>query len=120
MLSALAADRARITDIEAQILDLEHSLAIAELRLEKTTVQERLDSYKCPVLRLPNEIVSEIFTHFLPVYLLCPPVTGLLSPIVLTHICRKWREIALTTDHPSKKSTCTRRCNWVIFDVTPL
>ncbi|KAJ7882301.1 hypothetical protein B0H13DRAFT_1629544, partial [Mycena leptocephala] len=95
MLSALAADRARVADIEARILELERSLAA--LRLQKTVVQERLDSYKYPVLRLPNEIVSEIFTHFLPIYPLCPPVAGLLSPTVLTHICRKWREIALTT-----------------------
>ncbi|KAJ7882297.1 hypothetical protein B0H13DRAFT_928841 [Mycena leptocephala] len=95
MLSVLAADRARVTDIETRILDLERTLA--ELRLEKITVQERLDSYKYPVLQLPNEIVSEIFTHFLPIYPLCPPVAGLLSPTVLTHICRKWREIALNT-----------------------
>ncbi|KAJ7931906.1 hypothetical protein B0H13DRAFT_1593795, partial [Mycena leptocephala] len=44
---------------------------------------------------LPNEIVAEIFIHFLPVYPLCPPSSGILSPTVLTHICRKWREIAL-------------------------
>jgi hypothetical protein len=95
MLSVLAADRARVADIETRILDLERTLA--ELRLEKTTAQERLVSYKYPVLQLPNEIVSEIFTHFLPIYPLCPPVAGLLSPTVLTHICRKWREIALAT-----------------------
>ncbi|KAJ7436699.1 hypothetical protein FB451DRAFT_1307044 [Mycena latifolia] len=59
--------------------------------------QERLDSYAYPVLTLPNETVSEIFVRFLPVYPLCPPQTGLLSPTVLTHICRKWREIALAT-----------------------
>ncbi|KAJ7883975.1 hypothetical protein B0H13DRAFT_2537691 [Mycena leptocephala] len=95
MLSTLAADRARVTGIENRIWTLERSLAA--LRLLKTVVQERLDSYKYPVLRLPNEIVSEIFTHFLPIYPLCPPVAGPLSPTVLTHICRKWREIALTT-----------------------
>ncbi|KAJ6504124.1 hypothetical protein C8R47DRAFT_177927 [Mycena vitilis] len=46
---------------------------------------------------LPNEITSEIFLHFLPVYPRCPPLTGNLSPTCLTHICRRWREIALTT-----------------------
>ncbi|KAJ6602812.1 hypothetical protein DFH09DRAFT_1270637 [Mycena vulgaris] len=46
---------------------------------------------------LPNELMSEIFIHFLPVYPLCPPQTGPLSPNILTQICRKWREIALTT-----------------------
>ncbi|KAJ6602781.1 cytochrome P450 [Mycena vulgaris] len=92
---ALAADRALIADTEAQILNL-HCL-INALCIQKDQAQERLDSYKYPVLTLPNEIVSEIFIDFLPVYPLCPPRTGLLSPTLLTHICRKWREIALTT-----------------------
>ncbi|KAJ7648651.1 hypothetical protein DFH06DRAFT_916910, partial [Mycena polygramma] len=48
------------------------------------------------VLTLPNEIVSEIFFHFLPVYPLCPPFVGIRSPTILTHICRHWREIALS------------------------
>jgi hypothetical protein len=50
-----------------------------------------------PILTLPNEIVSEIFVHFLPVYPKCPPPTGLLSPYLLCHICRRWRDIALAT-----------------------
>ncbi|KAJ6602792.1 hypothetical protein DFH09DRAFT_1125523 [Mycena vulgaris] len=87
-MSVLAADRARITAAEAQILDLQRS--IHQLRA-------RLDSYKYPVLTLPNEIVSEIFIHFLPVYPLCPPLCGPLSPNLLTQICRKWRDIALAT-----------------------
>lgn len=49
------------------------------------------------VLSLPNEIICEIFLHFLPIYPLCPPLTGTLSPTSLTHICRRWREIALDT-----------------------
>ncbi|KAJ7845754.1 hypothetical protein B0H13DRAFT_1468531, partial [Mycena leptocephala] len=50
-----------------------------------------------PVLTLPNEIVSEIFIHFLPLRPLCPPLTGLLSPTTLTQICRQWREVAQAT-----------------------
>ncbi|KAF7334424.1 hypothetical protein MVEN_02271700 [Mycena venus] len=95
MLRALAADRARVADLEAQIVDLERSLAA--LVLEKTIAQERLNAYTYPVLTLPDEIISEIFIHFLPLYPACPPITGLLSPTLLTHICRKWRTIARTT-----------------------
>ncbi|KAJ7820797.1 hypothetical protein B0H13DRAFT_2682235 [Mycena leptocephala] len=95
MLAALEADRARIADLEAQILHLERSLSA--LQIEKTLVQNRLDSYKYPVLRLPNEIVSDVFMHFLPPYPLFPPFIGPLSPTLLTHICRRWREIALGT-----------------------
>ncbi|KAF7334441.1 F-box domain-containing protein [Mycena venus] len=95
MLPGLAADRARIADLESRISNLERSLAA--LRLEKTAVQERLDSYKYPVLTLPTEIISEIFIHFLPTYPHCPPLTGPLSPTLLTHTCHAWREIALAT-----------------------
>ncbi|KAJ7930760.1 hypothetical protein B0H13DRAFT_881230 [Mycena leptocephala] len=95
MLGALATDRTCIADLEARILDLERS--ISALRIEKALVQERLDSYKYPILTLPTEIVSEIFIHFLPIYTLCPPLTGILSPTLLTQICRQWREIALAT-----------------------
>ncbi|KAJ6578037.1 hypothetical protein B0H19DRAFT_574111 [Mycena capillaripes] len=95
MLVELEVDRARIAGLEAQISILERS--ISELRMEKSHVQDRLDSYKYPVLTLPNEIVSEIFIHFLPNYPYAPPLIGILSPNILTQICGKWREIALGT-----------------------
>ncbi|KAJ7359617.1 hypothetical protein DFH08DRAFT_1038550 [Mycena albidolilacea] len=93
MIDALAADRACIVDLDAQIQDLEHTLAV--LQSQRALAQERLDSYKYPVLTLPNEIVCEIFIHFLPVYPSCPPLAGSRSPILLTHICAGWRKIAL-------------------------
>ncbi|KAJ7817820.1 hypothetical protein B0H13DRAFT_1922644 [Mycena leptocephala] len=95
MLPGLEADRARVADLKAQISHLERSLFA--LQEEKILAQERLDSYKYPVRTLPNEIVSEIFIHFLPAYPEYPPLTGLLSPPLLTQICRTWREIALGT-----------------------
>ncbi|KAJ7897407.1 hypothetical protein B0H13DRAFT_1623508 [Mycena leptocephala] len=95
MLPGLQTDRARVADLDAQIWHLEHSLSA--LREEKMLAQERLDSYKYPVLEIPNEIVSDVFMHFLPSYPSFPPLTGLLSPTLLTHICRRWREIALST-----------------------
>ncbi|KAF7334589.1 hypothetical protein MVEN_02288800 [Mycena venus] len=48
-----------------------------------------------PVLDLPPEIVSEIFTNFLPLYPECPPSFGIYSPMLLCRICRHWRAIAL-------------------------
>ncbi|KAJ7076654.1 hypothetical protein B0H15DRAFT_578112 [Mycena belliarum] len=89
----LAVDRAYIAETRAHILALRHR--IASLKAKMIPVQKRLDSYVYPVLSLPNEIVSEIFGHFIPLYPLCPPLTGLLSPMVLTHICHRWREITL-------------------------
>ncbi|KAJ7113019.1 hypothetical protein C8R44DRAFT_882055 [Mycena epipterygia] len=90
-----AADRARNADIETEILYLERRISL--LRIEQAPIQQRLDSYMYPVLALPTEIVSEIFIQFLPVYPRCPPMLGLLSPNLLAQICRKWREIALST-----------------------
>ncbi|KAJ7678114.1 hypothetical protein DFH06DRAFT_1465883 [Mycena polygramma] len=45
------------------------------------------------VLTLPNEITSDIFLHFLPNSYLSIPN----APHLLTHICRQWRETALTS-----------------------
>ncbi|KAJ7326160.1 hypothetical protein DFH08DRAFT_334197 [Mycena albidolilacea] len=102
MLGHMEADRARLIETEARILDHEDQMAclarsLFQLRAEKMATQGRLDAYKYPVLKLPNEIVSEIFVHFLPVYPRPPPLTGIRSPTWLTLICRKWREIALAT-----------------------
>ncbi|KAJ7151248.1 hypothetical protein C8R46DRAFT_495856 [Mycena filopes] len=94
-MSHLEADRALASELQAQIEDLER--ALSALRAEKAVVQDRLDSYKYPVLTLPNELVSEIFIHFLPPYPDCSPMIGVLSPTNLTQICREWREIALAT-----------------------
>ncbi|KAJ7257972.1 hypothetical protein B0H12DRAFT_1232522 [Mycena haematopus] len=93
--SSRAAGRAHIAEIDAKILALRRSIQVLEA--EKLRTQEQLNSYTYPVLTLPNEIVSEIFIHFLPVYPVPPPLTGSRSPTTLTHICRTWRNIALTT-----------------------
>ncbi|KAJ7149621.1 hypothetical protein C8R46DRAFT_1198636 [Mycena filopes] len=95
MLAHLAADRARVTELEAQILQLQDR--IRDLELEHHLTQKRIDTYRYPVLTLPNEITAEVFTHFLPAFPLRPPLTGVESPTLLTHICRAWREIALST-----------------------
>ncbi|KAJ6481833.1 hypothetical protein C8R45DRAFT_1100240 [Mycena sanguinolenta] len=115
MLGHLEADRARLAELKARILDLERSFAemraenakaqerldaraaIAELRAEKEIAQQRLDSYKYPVSTLPDEIIAEIFIQFLPIYPICPPLVGSLSPTSLTQVCRRWRAVAIAT-----------------------
>ncbi|KAJ7325534.1 hypothetical protein DFH08DRAFT_711301, partial [Mycena albidolilacea] len=77
------------------ILELERCLGA--LKEERSLLQDRLATYAYPVLTLPNEIVSEIFIHFLPEYPKRPPPIGLLSPYLLCHICRQWRSIAFAT-----------------------
>ncbi|KAJ7188849.1 hypothetical protein C8R46DRAFT_1243999 [Mycena filopes] len=90
---ARAADRILLADINAQIFDLER--ALSQLHMAKEPVQARLDAFRYPVLTLPTEIISEIFTQFIPDYPLCSPLSGPSSPTLLTHICCRWREIAL-------------------------
>ncbi|KAJ7772503.1 hypothetical protein B0H14DRAFT_3894704 [Mycena olivaceomarginata] len=90
-----AADRSRIADIDVQILELEHT--ISSLKEEKDSLRDRLATYTYPVLTLPNEIVPEIFVQFLPDFPRYSPPIGALSPYLLCHICRKWRDIALAT-----------------------
>ncbi|KAJ7676342.1 hypothetical protein B0H17DRAFT_1207331 [Mycena rosella] len=50
-----------------------------------------------PVLRIPNEVTSEIFTQFLPAYPEPPPINGPRSPSFLAGICRQWRDVAVST-----------------------
>ncbi|KAK7014277.1 F-box domain-containing protein [Favolaschia claudopus] len=95
MLASLEADRRRILVLEIEILKLQQ--ALSALQTEKDPVQGRLDAYRYPVLILPNEIISEIFLWFIPPYPDELPLAGSSSPTILTHICRKWREIALAT-----------------------
>jgi hypothetical protein len=90
-----AVARARLSDLETQISALEISLR--NLRREREALHDQLDAYRYPVLTLPNEITSEIFSHFLPAYPQLPPLIGRLSAFTLGHICGKWREIALST-----------------------
>ncbi|KAF7353347.1 F-box domain-containing protein [Mycena sanguinolenta] len=94
MLGALAADRTRLAVLTAQIFDLEQSLSA--LRLEQAQVQSRLDSYKYPVLKLPTEIVTEIFIHVPPPYPGGAWLAGTPSPTSLAQVCREWRQIALS------------------------
>ncbi|KAJ7086311.1 hypothetical protein C8R43DRAFT_1051391 [Mycena crocata] len=93
--AAREADRVRLVELDEAISALKRSLNLLEI--EQKSAQDRLHSYKYPVLTLPNEITSEIFARFVPAYPLCPPFEGLLSPNILMQICRQWRQIALAT-----------------------
>ncbi|KAJ7656463.1 hypothetical protein DFH06DRAFT_1132391 [Mycena polygramma] len=84
-----------ISAIEVHVSNLE--TLICALRSESDLLQQRLNSYRYPVLTLPNELTSEIFIRSLPAYPWCPPLTGKGSPSILTLICRKRRDIALST-----------------------
>ncbi|KAJ7073965.1 hypothetical protein C8F01DRAFT_1360711 [Mycena amicta] len=89
------ADRAQLAQLDAEIHKLQ--LALSALHAERKPVHDRLDSYIHPVMTLPNEIVSEIFIQYLPIYPACPPLFGDGSPTELAQICSRWRSIAVAT-----------------------
>ncbi|KAJ6512628.1 hypothetical protein C8R45DRAFT_1206661 [Mycena sanguinolenta] len=49
-----------------------------------------------PARRLPPEVVAEIFAACLPSHR-NPIISGKEAPLLLSHICHEWRNIALTT-----------------------
>ncbi|KAJ6589228.1 hypothetical protein B0H19DRAFT_1103328 [Mycena capillaripes] len=57
----------------------------------------RRDALISFVSTLPPEIMSDIVTKFLPSYPEFPPHFGLFSPLLLSQICRHWRQIAPST-----------------------
>ncbi|KAF7352366.1 F-box domain-containing protein [Mycena venus] len=86
--------RARLTEIEGEIT--QQSQILEQLHERRAAVQSQLDSILIyPVLTLPVEITSEIFVHCLP--LVNARITLAHAPFVLLKICRRWREIALST-----------------------
>ncbi|KAK7051899.1 F-box domain-containing protein [Favolaschia claudopus] len=102
MPQSMEEDRALLAKNEVEILDIKSQMRVLTQRLSELQdagqiILERLGSHKYPVLSLPNEIVSEIFLRFIPPFPKFPPSIGRYSPTLLTHICRKWREIALRT-----------------------
>ncbi|KAJ7225049.1 hypothetical protein C8J57DRAFT_1019498, partial [Mycena rebaudengoi] len=83
----------QISELDAR--GLETSLPAAHRKREN--LQSQHHGFKYPILTLPVEITSEIFSAYLPVYPECPPMSGLFSPTLLGQICRKWRDIAFDT-----------------------
>ncbi|KAJ7364631.1 hypothetical protein DFH08DRAFT_1017115 [Mycena albidolilacea] len=94
---SLDAIRSRASELSASIIPALES-ALQNAHRERDLLQNQLDAYQYPVVdKLPPEITSEIFVNFLPPYPACPPASGLFSPWIFCQICRRWRDIALTT-----------------------
>ncbi|KAJ7033287.1 hypothetical protein C8F04DRAFT_1261099 [Mycena alexandri] len=89
-----AADHRYLQDLSDIFLDL------------RTTHAE----VKCPIHRLPVELVSEIF-------LFCPPPNGrparLELPLLLLHVCAKWRAVAANTSGLWRTASFTLGCSFI-------
>ncbi|KAJ6589472.1 hypothetical protein B0H19DRAFT_1058482 [Mycena capillaripes] len=80
-------------------------MSIAKLKHERKILRGHLASYIYSVLTLSNEIVSEIFFQTLDPSNSSP--SGPASSLFLGHVCRKWRDIALSTP-----------CHWTAISLT--
>ncbi|KAF7295675.1 F-box domain-containing protein [Mycena indigotica] len=89
----LPAYRLLLKEVEEDIANAQAHLNALESK--RAEICQRLEAYKYPVLSLPNEIITEIFSQYLPEYPSCPPLTGPGSPTHLLGIYRLWRKIAL-------------------------
>ncbi|KAF9258184.1 hypothetical protein L218DRAFT_964697 [Marasmius fiardii PR-910] len=86
----------RLTD---EISRLESTLQT--LTSQRNAIQAYIDQHRAllsPFRHLPTDIVREIFIQSLPTDH-CPTRSLFQAPLVLTIVCKVWREIALTTPH---------------------
>ncbi|KAJ7800460.1 hypothetical protein B0H14DRAFT_2899451 [Mycena olivaceomarginata] len=70
---------------------------IAAFSAERQKLQAVSDSIVYPVLTLPPEITAFIFLHCLPEITTFPQPSPLVAPLLLTQICRQWRDIAIAS-----------------------
>ncbi|KAG1889243.1 hypothetical protein F4604DRAFT_1644245 [Suillus subluteus] len=72
-----------------------------QLVAKKDRITQSMNSHKqlaSALWRLPTEVLSQIFSHCLPIEHRLSPASKA-APMLLTRICRRWREIAV--DMPS-------------------
>ncbi|KAJ7208760.1 hypothetical protein B0H12DRAFT_1158337, partial [Mycena haematopus] len=90
-----------IPKIDASLAWIDDEIVQVHLRLKQLEAErDRLSSYRAqscailsPLRRMPPEILGEIFSWTIPAL----PDRTRYSPWFLTHISRRWREIAVST-----------------------
>ncbi|KAJ7140684.1 hypothetical protein C8R44DRAFT_236870 [Mycena epipterygia] len=92
--SSRSAQRTRLSELQIQIHQLQSQLDI--LSLERDEIQTELDRIVYPITRLPNETTAKIFRYVVPDFEAYAP-KPYEGPLLLMHVCRRWREIALVT-----------------------
>ncbi|TFK37591.1 hypothetical protein BDQ12DRAFT_684939 [Crucibulum laeve] len=87
----------RLLYLETEITRLEDILG--KLYSERDSLSETVEGHKALLSharRLPDDILREIFVWCLPANH-NPVISNLEAPLLLTEICRNWREISLST-----------------------
>ncbi|KAJ7368812.1 hypothetical protein DFH08DRAFT_832327 [Mycena albidolilacea] len=90
--------RKRFAERDTEIVEQERVLD--QLRQTRSDVERELHATATyPILTLPTEITAEIFGHCLLVFGVCsiPRTYKRSAPIILSAVCRAWRDITLAT-----------------------
>ncbi|KAF9267979.1 hypothetical protein L218DRAFT_894330 [Marasmius fiardii PR-910] len=77
----------------------QHRGIVKDLETERDSILEKITRYNTilsPIKLLPAEIMSEIFLHCLPNQIFVRPSPSE-APLLLTQVCRGWKEITLST-----------------------
>ncbi|KAJ6610442.1 hypothetical protein B0H10DRAFT_1643768, partial [Mycena sp. CBHHK59/15] len=92
---SVASLRSRLSEIDAAIA--QQHLLLDDLEEKRWTIEQQINSRaNFPFLRLPVEIISEIFVHCLPDPSDSQPDLRK-ALFVLMDVCSAWRKIALST-----------------------
>ncbi|KAK6984001.1 hypothetical protein R3P38DRAFT_3108764 [Favolaschia claudopus] len=86
--------RTALAEVRSQILLYKRLLAALEE--DEEDLETRLAKVVYPVLNLPFEVTADIFIRCLPVGGPVTP-TSSTAPLALSHVCRQWRDVALST-----------------------
>ncbi|KAJ7068677.1 hypothetical protein C8F01DRAFT_1364971 [Mycena amicta] len=93
-------------ELRAQIASLSLDIALQQRNLDEmharlAQLQKELNAVPYPVLTLPTELSTEIFIRCLPPYedddYVGNVLDGKCAPLVLTWVCKRWRDIVLST-----------------------
>ncbi|RDB19262.1 hypothetical protein Hypma_013519 [Hypsizygus marmoreus] len=99
--------RTRLASAELNFIELEAQIASAQRVLNTLNRQRKDDIRELRILRaavaphnkLPPEILSEIFEHYVdePIVICSKQPQTVVSPFTLAHVSSKWRHIAFST-----------------------
>ena len=95
----------RLSDAEGDLSTLENEIARMEsilhaLRSQRAQDLSRIEFYRealAPHRKLPNEVLGEIFVYATRIVTLPPKEYWREAPWNISHVCAKWRNIALST-----------------------
>lgn len=96
--------RGTLLAVHSDISQLDHEIARLQTTLQRISVKREAfhkfasehESFLSPIRRLPPELLAEVFMNRLPAEL-SPTRDENDNIMVLSHVCKHWRDVALTT-----------------------